>query len=241
MANLMVISSNEQDTQLGRFVAENLNHRFYSTTSLVDVQNLLATHPDWLILYEGENAGLSQSLLDLLPKYVKPSKVFVATSHGFAKNPHLLKYPFYGHHLFRNFSLPAPTLFSRIFANSLYLKLRGLKPYFNPEDKVRTFQLTRSAHKHAAIEAIQNTVTAHQIAPRLAKSIAQGVDELMPSSTPPSTSSASATAIEPRGTRTSSWGRKSGFRSSSRSARAISASVLPTSSARSTDPSYLPR
>ena len=104
----MVISNKGEDIQLARFIAETQGYAFHKMKSLLEIQKSLATIPDWFILYDGEDQALTRSLVEMLPKYIRASKIIAVTNDGLEKNKHLLKYPFYGHHFLRNFSLPAP-------------------------------------------------------------------------------------------------------------------------------------
>ena len=75
-------------------------------------------------------------------------------------------------------------LYSRLLSNCLYLKMRGLSPYFKQSEaqnefKIRSFKIVKSSHKTAAIEAIQNTLIGQGIAPRLSRAVAQSTDELL--------------------------------------------------------------
>jgi hypothetical protein len=180
MANIMVISKNDQDLALGASIAQERGYRLHKMKSVLDIQTVLSGIPDWFVIYDGEDPKLTRSLLELLPRYVKPSKVFATTKLGLEKYEHLLKYPVFSHHMRRNFDPPAPAFYSRLFASCLYLKPRGLEPFFDTGAvRIRSFELKRSTHKNAAIAAIQNTLTGLGVPSRLSKSVAQAIDELV--------------------------------------------------------------
>ena len=82
MANIMVISTHQADQNLGRSVSEELGYNFHHVKSLLDVRKLLSGTPDWFVVYDGGDRGLSHSMLQMLPNYVSPSTIFAVTDKG---------------------------------------------------------------------------------------------------------------------------------------------------------------
>jgi hypothetical protein len=184
MANIMVISKDEQDLALGALIAKSEGYKFHHITNLEEIRAALSGIPDWFVIYDGEDPTLTRSLLEIVPKYVKPSKIFAFTKLGLEKYKHLMNFPLFSHHVRRSFEPPAPEFYRKLFANSLYMKPRGLEPFFKTGEapdavKIRSFQLLRTTHKNAAVAAIQNTLTGLGFPSRVSQAVAQATDELI--------------------------------------------------------------
>jgi len=178
-APILTISSHAEDCRLGKVLALNNSIQYLEATNPSEIQRILEKNKGTLVLLDFDGFQENYEVLDLISKYVRPSLCFAVTNGSISTYPHLTRFPFFGTHLQRRFSEPAPGFYSRLLGSHAQGPLEGLKPYFAHDTKIHRIEIKQSAHKKIAIEALQKTLTNRGIKGRLATLVAQSADELI--------------------------------------------------------------
>ena len=178
-SRLLLISELEEDVAFGKAVAASNGYEFEQLTTSDSIRRHLLTHSGTVVFWNAENAASFGGMVDVLPKYAKHPRIFAITGRRLDAYPHLLKYPIFGHHLRRRFEPPALSFYSRLCQVALSGHPFGIHHYFAKDTAIKKIRLTRSSHKSAAVEAIQNSLGKLGIPERLAAIVAQSADELI--------------------------------------------------------------
>src|SRR5690606_3098214 len=112
-------------------------------------------------------------------KYIPVNRVFAITEKPLSSCPHLSRNRAWGGHIIRRFPDSSLHVYARLFQGLLQPEPRTLDKFFPKDASSNRITLKRSAHKHAAIEAIQSHLQKRGIRGRMAALIAQATDELI--------------------------------------------------------------
>jgi hypothetical protein len=179
-AHLLAISHWKEDIQFCELLASLGGYKFHQAVTRNDVRRVLTSGKDEvLVFWNAESTTLYEHIGEVIPRYAKPRKVFAITDEPLAEYDHLFKAPTWGHHIVRRYQKPAAAVYSKLCAAALAGDGFGVARYFPPDTPVKTLSISRSKHKGAVIDALQNSLTKQGIKGRLAASVAQAADELM--------------------------------------------------------------
>lgn len=178
-AHLLLISKRPEDETLARFIAVGNGFPLNRLIRPADVSNFLIDHPQSIVFWDAQDPEKTPEIAEALANTISPFKVFVCTDGGLNEYPHLFNHSVFGHHLFRRYHDPAPSLLSKLIAASLTPYPFGLQRFFprgTPSQKIRVM---RSGQKNAAVEALRNFLLKKALITRLATLAAQATDELV--------------------------------------------------------------
>jgi hypothetical protein len=177
---ILVISEMPSDQKFGEALAERLNYPAQAENSPDKIRRLLEDHSETVVLFNGQNNSVSFGVIAaILQRSIPMNQVFLVTDRSLGKYPHLLRTPFFGHHLLRRYAEPAIEICTRIASECFDVQASGLKPYFPEGTPIRAISIAKSSHKRAVIEAIQKTLTARGLHGRISTLVTQCTDELI--------------------------------------------------------------
>ncbi len=175
----IMVSERSDDLKFGNQISE-LNKFVYKSTILAKtVQESLIDEWNSIVFVDGDNKKAAIPAPQLLPREGNPLREFEITDKPLNAYPYLFDYPAYAHHIFRRYQPPALQLYSKVLSAALASDPFGLERYFDGSVSVQKIKITQSAHKLAAVEALQNFFTKQEINRRLAAFAARAADELI--------------------------------------------------------------
>jgi len=179
--SLLLISKHPQDVTLCSGVATRLQLDFKHTTSINEVRSKLIEDPRSVVFWDAETATGYERIAEVLPKYTSPKRVFAVTSKGFGEYPHLFNNPDFRNHVFRQYDASAEIVLSCVVAAAIAPgdSAVRIETFFPKPPPIKRIFITRPAHRTAAIEAINNSLTKHGIKDRMAALVARCTDELI--------------------------------------------------------------
>ncbi|MGK5085806.1 hypothetical protein WDW37_21160 [Bdellovibrionota bacterium FG-1] len=179
VSRVLLISERPEDQKMAEFVAFSNDLALERVVSPYLLPDVLAQHAESLIFWDADDPVRGEAVGAALANVVSPLRVFAVTDKPLFENPHLAKFPVFGHHLFRRFDEPAPMLLARLAGIILRGEPFGIARYFPEKADIRKIVIKRSGQKHAAVEAIQNIFVRQNVNTRLSALVAQAVDELL--------------------------------------------------------------
>jgi len=177
--HLILISNDERDLKLAQQVAIIGGFALKQAHGRDDTRRLLVTHTNALVFWDAETHGQYERVEEILPKYIRPHRLFAITDGVLSNYPHLLKKPVFGHHVTRRFPKNAPSIYACLGQAALLAEVKSITDYFPDGAKATKITLKKSSQKLAAIEALQTHLTRQGIRGRLAALVAQATDELI--------------------------------------------------------------
>lgn len=179
MAFLLILSERQEDIEFGRKLAKASGMKAGAVKNSTDLRNTLATYPKAIVLWNVDDEQFYSETSQIIPKYTTAQRTFVVTENPIHTYPHLLQYPVFGHHLLRRYQDPATEIYARMIAASQEIEMFGMKRYFPDQVKTQTIVITKTAHKRAAVDALQNSLTKQGIMGRMSSLVAQATDEII--------------------------------------------------------------
>lgn len=178
-SNLIVVSERPEDIRFAEFLAFANDLPLHKAATGEAFQKLAVENPRSIVYWDAQNEALAGPVAEALVKTTPPSRVFAVTDQPLNAYGHLAQAPVFGHHIFRRYEEPAPTLFPRLIGAALHPAPFGLERYFPESVKPTRIAITRSGQKRAAVDAIQAFFEKQQVNTRLAALVAQACDELI--------------------------------------------------------------
>jgi hypothetical protein len=179
-SQVLVISKRKEDIAFAQAIASNLGAQFNKALNKDETRRLLVTFPASLVFWDGESEFQYDGVMESIPKYARPQRVFAITDKNLYVYPHLYKSPVYGHYLHRRYQGAAIDIYTRLAQLALENDMPfGVARYLPAESAVRQIILKRSSQKSAAVDAIQGALTKQGVQGRLAALVAQAADELV--------------------------------------------------------------
>jgi hypothetical protein len=177
---ILVISEVQSDQKFGAAIADRLGFPAQTENAPDKIRRLIEDHSETIVLFNGQNNSVSFGVVSaILQKTIPTNQVFLVTDRSLGKYPHLLRTPFFGHHLLRRYGEPAIEICTRLVSECFSIQATGLKPYFPEGTPIRSVSIEKSSHKRAVIEAIQKTLTARGLHGRISTLVTQSTDELI--------------------------------------------------------------
>lgn len=184
---ILTISQREEDIVLGQDLAKANNLPHHAASSQHYIEKILTEFPQSIIFWDADHPG---ALRDKHPLFIKstnqtltrlttPAKVFAVTTKPLNENEELNSLPCFGHHIFRRYIPPAPTLLSKLLGAALVSFPFGIDRYLPEGSESRTIKISQSKQKGPAVQAIQNVLERRGIPARLCSQVAQATDELL--------------------------------------------------------------
>jgi hypothetical protein len=177
-ARILAISERNDDFALAQYVAGQMNLKFTAQNRPALIQEFLLEHPQTVAFWDTESSG-DMAIAKILYGRIAPHRLFAITEGPLNQYPHLFDFPIFGHHLQRRFMAPAPDLYARLAVACLTPMPFGIARYFPKGTTIQKITLRRSAHKAAAVEALNNFLTKRGVTSRLSQLAAQAADELL--------------------------------------------------------------
>ncbi|HLE00619.1 MAG TPA: hypothetical protein VJB59_10190 [Bdellovibrionota bacterium] len=176
---LLVISLRKEDFELGEALSEKLGFSFKQCADRNHVRNWLIDHPDAVVFWNADSSGLYEPVIDILPKYAATNRIFALTERELVHYPHLYRNPTFRHQVFRRDLDSVVKICPALVRCALTRDPVRIERFFPKTTVLKRIFITRSAHRAAAIEAIQNSLTKQGVRGRIAALVAEGVDELI--------------------------------------------------------------
>lgn len=178
-ASLLLISKRSEDETLARFIAAGNGFPLTRLARPTEISNFLVDHPQTIVFWDGQDPDSVANIAGALGGNISPFKVFVCTDGALNESPHLFEYPVFGHHLYRRYREPAPSVYSKLIGAALTPYPFGLLRFFPRGTTSQKITIKKSGQKNAAVEAIRNFLMKQAVISRLATLAAQAADELM--------------------------------------------------------------
>lgn len=184
---LLVISERKEDLDFGRIVAQRNGFGFATAADKDSVKAELAKHPDAVVFWDTDHAhagtaGHPSSLRAVSENFgyfAPPPRVFAISDLSINQNPNLLRHPVFGHHVFRRYDEPAPTVVGKLVQAVLEDHSFGIARYFPPNSQNAKVVLKHSNQKSTAVQAVQNYLVKLGIKGRISALVAKAADELI--------------------------------------------------------------
>lgn len=176
---LLLISNEPDDRKLAMRVAHDCGLSLEQATRLDDVRRILSSTPNMLTFWRADNQTAFHEVGEVIPKYVKPSRIVAITEKPMDQYVHLYRAPIFGHHILRRIDGPALEFYPRLMTASLDEQFHGLDRYFPKATPIKKLKLEKPEHKTAATEAVHNFLTKQGLRGRISALVAQATDELL--------------------------------------------------------------
>ncbi len=179
---LLLISDHPQDGEFAAFLKKEIyrsDQPLHSANNRDEVRKILADNPDTVVIWGADNAASYDSVGEIIHKYVKTQRIFAITDLPLDSYAHLFRYPIFGHHILRQYTEPARTIYGYLAQAAIQSDPFGLERFFAVGTKVKKIEIAQSNHKRPAIEAIQNFLVKQGLRDRLSAVVAQATDELL--------------------------------------------------------------